>query len=116
MVQITEVKLVDDLDGSKAVETVPFALDGKNYAIDLSKKNAVALRKAFEPYVEKGHKVKSSARKTATTSRRRRKADTDGSGGPSAAEVREWAAANGIEVPARGRLPKEVREQYDATH
>ena len=35
---ITE--LVDDIDGSKAEETVRFAIDGVEYAVDLSEKNA----------------------------------------------------------------------------
>ena len=33
-------KLVDDLDGGDADETVKFALDGVQYEIDLSKANA----------------------------------------------------------------------------
>lgn len=32
------------------------------------------------------------------------------------AEVRAWAQANEIEVAAGGRVPKAVREQYDAAH
>ena len=30
------------------------------------------------------------------------------------AAIREWAAASGIEVPARGRLPQKVLDQYAA--
>lgn len=33
-------KLIDDLDGGEATETVTFGLDGASYEIDLSKKNA----------------------------------------------------------------------------
>ena len=42
-------KLIDDLDGSEATETVTFGLDGTSYEIDLNKKNAAALRKASSP-------------------------------------------------------------------
>lgn len=35
---------------------------------------------------------------------------------PDAKQVRAWAAAQGIEVPARGKLPAEVVEQYQAAH
>ncbi|WP_348525660.1 Lsr2 family DNA-binding protein [Litorihabitans aurantiacus] len=28
--------------------------------------------------------------------------------------MREWAAANGIEVNDRGRIPANIREQFDA--
>lgn len=52
MAQTTTVKLVDDLDGTNADETLSFALDGKSYELDLSKRNAAALRKQFQPYLE----------------------------------------------------------------
>lgn len=54
MAQTIEVKLVDDIDGGNADETVAFGLDGKSYEIELSKKNASALRKALSPYVDSG--------------------------------------------------------------
>jgi hypothetical protein len=47
MAQQTTVALIDDIDGGKAAETVSFGLDGSIYEIDLSKKNATALRKAL---------------------------------------------------------------------
>ena len=44
MAKITQVTLVDDLDGGAADETVLFGLDGDAYEIDLSEANAQALR------------------------------------------------------------------------
>ena len=44
-------KLVDDLDGGDADETVKFALDGIQFEIDLSEKNADKLRDLFARYV-----------------------------------------------------------------
>ena len=44
-------KLIDDLDGGDAAETVTFGLDGATYEIDLSKKNAAAFRKSLARYV-----------------------------------------------------------------
>ena len=44
MAQIREIRLVDDLDGAVADETVEFGVDGKNYEIDLSTANAEKLR------------------------------------------------------------------------
>lgn len=35
---------------------------------------------------------------------------------PTAKDVRAWAAENGIDVPARGKLPVEIVEQYQAAH
>jgi len=40
MAQKVTVELEDDLDGSPADETVRFGLDGTEYEIDLSEKNA----------------------------------------------------------------------------
>ncbi len=54
MAQMVVVQLIDDIDGGDADETVSFALDGKTYEIELSKKNAAILRKTLAPYIEKG--------------------------------------------------------------
>ena len=57
MAQKVQVLLVDDLDGGEASETVSFALDGNNYEIDLSGKNATELRDSFAKYVGAARKV-----------------------------------------------------------
>ena len=62
MAQITEVKLLDDLDGGEAAESVSFSLDGKSYEIDLSEKHAAALRDAFAPFVSTANGLEVSAR------------------------------------------------------
>jgi hypothetical protein len=67
MAQSTITYLSDDLDGSDADETVRFALDGKNYQIDLNKKNASALRRALKPYVDAGRSTRRATRSTART-------------------------------------------------
>jgi hypothetical protein len=54
MAKTVIVKLTDDIDGGDADETVYFALDGKNYEIDVNKANADTLRAAFRPFIEKG--------------------------------------------------------------
>jgi hypothetical protein len=47
------IDLVDDLDGTKAEETVTFGLDGRAYEIELSELNARDFRLALTPFVEK---------------------------------------------------------------
>ena len=47
-----QVMLHDDLDGGNADETISFALDGVTYEIDLSKRNATALRAALSRYIK----------------------------------------------------------------
>jgi hypothetical protein len=49
------VLLEDDLDGTKADETIEFGLDGVAYAIDLSDDNAKKLRGALDGYVRARH-------------------------------------------------------------
>jgi hypothetical protein len=56
MAQTVIVKLTDDIDGGEADETISFALNGENYEIDLSAKNAARLREAFGPFIEKGRR------------------------------------------------------------
>ena len=108
MAQQRSVILVDDLDGGKAAETVGFGLDGALYTIELSKKNAAALRKSLAEFVEHARRVKA-----ANSSGRGRAAKRPA---PAPAVVREWAAAQGITVSARGRVPTDLVAQYQAAH
>jgi hypothetical protein len=103
MAQRVVVTLSDDLDGGIAEETVSFALDGKSYEIDLSAENAEKLRAALAPYVQAGRKQARGALKAAP--RRTEIA-------PDPATVRAWAQSRGIDLPARGRLPKHVYEAF----
>ena len=50
MAQKVTVALEDDLDGGPADETVRFGLDGAEYEIDLSNKNAAAFRRQLAPF------------------------------------------------------------------
>lgn len=104
MAQKVFVELVDDLDGSEAEETVPFGIDGKNYVIDLNKKNAAQLRKALEKYVAAGRRA---------TGRSGNGRKSSGGGRPYG-EARVWAAEHNIEVPSRGRLSTEFMDAFDA--
>ena len=105
MAQQTTVTLTDDIDGGKAAETVSFGLDGHIYEIDLSKKNATALRKALGEFTASARHVragKSTAKAVRTPARVDAKA------------VREWAQSQGRTVSARGRVPADLVEQYQA--
>jgi hypothetical protein len=106
MASRTIVELTDDLDGKPAAETLSFGLDGREYEIDLSEKNAKALRKTLEPWTASARRV--SGRRTSGTTTTRVETGVDN------AAVRAWAASNGVELSARGRLPKDVIEQYRA--
>jgi hypothetical protein len=107
MAQQTTVILTDDLDGGKAVETVSFGLDGRVYEIDLSKKNATALRKALGEFTSSARRVRSG--KPAATKAVRNSSRVD------AKAVREWATQNGLQVSARGRVPSDIVDKYQAS-
>lgn len=106
MAQRVHVVLEDDLDGSGADETVTFGLDGVNYEIDLSTKNAARLRDSLAKYV-------GAARRTPARGRR---GSRGRSSGANASEVRDWARANGYQVSERGRVPADIKTAYDAAH
>jgi hypothetical protein len=97
------VLLEDDVDGTRADETIEFGIDGTTYAIDLNDQNAKKLRGALDGYVSKARKV-SGKRSTSRTA---------GSKVDSKA-VRAWADANGIELSKRGRIPQDVVSQFRA--
>lgn len=118
----TEILLVDDTDGSPAEGTVFFSLDGQPYEIDLSGKNAQALRGSLAAYVDAGRRV---------TGPKRRKGSIAGYGAPGRRVrggvdadqrklARAWAQANpealaalGIgKVSDRGRLAPAVLDAY----
>ena len=102
MAQKVEILLVDDLDGTKAAETLTFAIDGAAYEIDLNEKNATKLRQSLGKYVDNGRRLngKRQARRPSANTR----------------EIREWARSKGMEVSATGAISKGVREAYAQAH
>src|SRR5713101_4956621 len=82
--------LEDDLDGGPAVETMFFGLDGSEYEIDLSKKNADHFRKMLAPFIDHGRRVtgRGQARRGARPASTRQRS----------ADIRAWAREHGISV------------------
>lgn len=111
MAKETITKLIDDIDGGEAAETVRFGLDGYHYEIDLSNKNAAKLRNALATYVENGTRISGRASATAGRAGRGRVAagatDRDQN-----AAIRAWAQRKGYDVAPRGRIKQEIVEQY----
>lgn len=102
----TVIELVDDLDGTTATQTVTFALDGVTYDIDLGDDNATRLREALAPYTAHARRTggRRATPKTATTT------------GTDTRAVRAWANEQGLEVPARGRIPHTILDAYNNAH
>jgi hypothetical protein len=106
MARKVQVLLEDDIDGGEAAETVSFALDGKSYEIDLNEKNAKKLRDALAPWIGAARRAGSASESRPRGPRR----STD------TADIRRWAAENGIPVSARGRISADLRARYEAAH
>jgi hypothetical protein len=100
MASITNITLVDDLDGTVADETITFGLDGKEYEIDLSAGNASDLRAYLEEFVKAARKVGRGG-KPVTRSRN-----------SELPRMRAWLQANGYSVGDRGRIPWDLKEIY----
>ncbi|OLM34100.1 Histone protein Lsr2 [Pseudonocardia sp. Ae717_Ps2] len=111
MAQIKEVRLVDDLTGDAADETIEFGIDGRNYEIDLSDGNAKKLRDVLADYVAAARRAGGATRRrgsgSASTAARRPSVDREQN-----QAIREWARNRGMKVSDRGRIPAEVLEAY----
>jgi len=107
MSQKIRVEVVDDLDGSSpAAETIQFAYEGRRFEIDLSQANAASFRAMMSEYADRARRAHlRPARRPRTGSDRR-----------SAAEVRQWALAQGISVSSAGRIPTRITQAYDESH
>jgi hypothetical protein len=104
----TMVLVTDDLDPSlEATDTVRFALDNTQYEIDLSEKHSNELRSAVEKYVRRARTV-GGQRGSRLAARQAPGRRTD------LAQVRQWAAQNGVELRTRGRIASAVLAAYDA--
>jgi Lsr2 len=115
MAQQTTVRFIDDLDGSEASGTFDFAIDGRQYQIDLSDQNAAKLRDALAPYIGAARKAGGRSGGRTRTQRQTAAAEKPArSNRDETAAIREWARANGHKVNDRGRISKAVIEAYQA--
>jgi Lsr2 len=104
MAQKVTVTLEDDLTGGPADETMRFAVDGTDYEIDLSAKNAAAFRTLLALYIEHARRAgRAPARRAGRTAATRQRSG----------DIRAWAKQHGVAVSERGRIPANVVEQYE---
>jgi hypothetical protein len=108
MAQKHIVRLIDDLTGDDAAETVTFALDGSRYEIDLSADNAAQLRETLGRYIANARR---SSRARAGAPRRGTRADRE-----QTAAIRDWARNNGHRIGDKGRIPTHIIEAYHAAN
>lgn len=101
------VTMVSDLSGKEGdVETIEFGLDGVGFEVDLTPGEAEKLRGVLEPYVLAGRRLGRNGKPRGSASSSVRV-------GPDPRTVREWARNAGKDIPARGRIPAAVVEEFE---
>jgi hypothetical protein len=120
MAQKVLIQLVDDLDSSTVdnVETVRFGLDGVEYEIDLSEKNAARLRDSLVSFVAGSRRLGGlvRAKRGGTVTSAGRLASASGHSKEQSRAIRDWAMANGHDLADRGRIPASAIAAFEAAH
>jgi nucleoid-associated protein Lsr2 len=97
------VTVTSDVSGEDAHETVQLRVDGHTYELDLTETEAHDLRSLLRPYMAAGRRVNSAGKVM-----RHIKVEA------AQTTVRAWARSAGVDVSSRGRIPKQVRDQFEA--
>jgi hypothetical protein len=127
MVTRTEIILIDDIDGTPAVRTVPFALDGQDYETELGAPNLAALKDGLAPFIAAARPVANHGKRKGKRGRTApgRTVIVPASAPPARPDIaahngkiRAWAKAErpDLEVNERGRVPSKVIAAYNAAH
>jgi hypothetical protein len=106
MARTVSILITSDLSSKQPADTVEFAFDGRNYTVDLTESEKAEFAAVLEPYVAVAY-IKTG--RNTTRPARTQVAAASGT-------IRAWASAQGLDVPAKGRLPKAVVEQYEAAN
>ncbi len=123
MAQRTQVLLTCDVhDGeAEAAETVIYTVEGQTYECELCEAHLAEFREAMEIWSShsrlagRGRTAQPSARPSRGGRTGRARAGSAGDG-PTAAEIRDWARSQGMEVSTRGRVPAELHAAFAAAH
>lgn len=114
--EITDVQLIDDIDGSPADTTIEFSANGKNYIIDLSETNAAAFNEALKPYIEHARRARATKKNKNASRKSRSSSEAARAKRQRNAEIRAWALENGVTVSKRGQLGQDTIDAYEAAH
>lgn len=103
--QHVDVRLEDDLTGGPADETVEFGIDGRSYEIDLNARHAADFRRQLARFLEHASLVRPTHRRPPVRTLANRERSR---------QIRAWAEQQGFDISERGRLPREVIQQYES--
>lgn len=98
------VQFVDDLDGSDAIGTIEFGIDGKLHEIDLSEANRDKLLDVLAPFIDAARKAQSMPKRT--TKGVAQKTSTE------VQDARAWLQANGYPVKDKGRIHADLMDVW----
>lgn len=104
----TIVTVESDLSGETEASTVPFALDGVSYEIDLTEVEHKDFAELFEKYIK-------AARRSTSKTKTARRAVPEMTP-EQREEIRKWLLENGVEVTNRGRIPKRGLRAWNESH
>ncbi len=103
--EITQI--FDDLDntplGEKDAHVIRFSIDGSGYVMDVSAQNCEKFKVAIGEFIDKARPESFSARRNHEPKYNPK-------------HVREWAATRGYEVAVRGKLSRQIIDEYLAAH
>lgn len=116
MAKETTVRFVDDIDGSEAAGTFTFALEGREYEIDLSEANHKELENSLAGFIESARPVGRAGRGRSGTGGNVAPKSRPATNREQTQAIREWARQNGHQVNDRGRIPRSVIEAFEAAH
>ncbi len=115
MVKKTVEKFYSDLSGEEITEgspTVSFVVDGVGYEVDLTPSERKQFEDAMAPYVAIARRATGPGRRSSGSNA----SSSSKSSGVDAKAVRAWAQEQGLDVPARGRVPASIIEAYQSAH
>jgi nucleoid-associated protein Lsr2 len=112
MAKATVEVLIDDLDGSDGAQTVTLGWNGDWREIDLSKRNLASLDRTLDRYWSVGRPVSANGQ-TTRRGRPTKSSSASAKGKRDPKVIRAWATENRIAVPARGRIPADVEQQFN---
>lgn len=107
------LKRVDEFDEKSDAEVVTFSIDGNDFEIDLSSASKQQLYRDLERYINAARRIatrssKKLPKKTSTSRPAAEPVDNDA--------VRTWARSTGKKVSDRGRIPKDIVDEFKETH
>ena len=106
--------IIDDLTGEPDAQPIYVAIGPNAWTVDLAANSLAKLEAALAPFLVHAVPAKANKSKRVPTpaAAKVKPAAKDAAAVAERARIRTWAAANDIALPARGRIPGAVLEQY----